>query len=111
MSATSLPESPDSQLRQLGEQVKMKLSGRYRIPLSCKECSRRKIRCDKKFPCRACRERGQGDQCYPRNQSGPARRPSPAAITTEPTPTCVTPQAFQEVQDEFGFRAASVGRD
>ncbi|CAH0022461.1 unnamed protein product [Clonostachys rhizophaga] len=34
MSATSLSESPDGQLRQPGEQVKMKLSGRYRIPLS-----------------------------------------------------------------------------
>ncbi|VUC22910.1 unnamed protein product [Clonostachys rosea] len=107
MSATrTLSESSDSQPRDPEERNRMKLSGRYRIPLSCKECSRRKIRCDKKFPCRACRERGQGDQCYPRNQSipayqsGPAHRPA-AAETTEPSQNGVTPQAFQEVQDEL----------
>ncbi|KIW12738.1 hypothetical protein PV08_07924 [Exophiala spinifera] len=32
-------------------------------PLSCVECSRRKIKCDRKIPCRACYERGDGELC------------------------------------------------
>jgi hypothetical protein len=34
-----------------------------RTPLSCAECSRRKIRCDKKILCRACFERGDSLSC------------------------------------------------
>lgn len=40
-----------------------------RIPLSCAECSRRKIKCDKKIPCRACFERGDSLSC--RRQQAP----------------------------------------
>jgi hypothetical protein len=34
-----------------------------RVPLSCKECSRRKIKCDKMVPCRPCIDRGEEGQC------------------------------------------------
>lgn len=61
----------------------MELTSRYRIPLSCKECSRRKIRCDKQFPCRACRERGEETQCYPRNKP----RPRPGHVSSGGLPT------------------------
>lgn len=30
---------------------------------SCRECSRRKIRCDKRLPCDQCTKRGQADRC------------------------------------------------
>ncbi|EWG56025.1 hypothetical protein FVEG_14159 [Fusarium verticillioides 7600] len=43
--------------------------------LSCEECSRRKIRCDKKIPCRACYERGAASSC--RRQQGPGSRNRP----------------------------------
>ena len=46
-----------------------------RAPLSCAECSRRKIRCDKKTPCRACFERGESHNC--RRQQ--VQRSQPAA--------------------------------
>ncbi|KAK0389772.1 hypothetical protein NLU13_3345 [Sarocladium strictum] len=47
-----------------------------RAPLSCAECSRRKIRCDKKIPCRACFERGEGHNC--RRQQAQKSRPRSA---------------------------------
>ncbi|ORX40003.1 hypothetical protein BD324DRAFT_607140 [Kockovaella imperatae] len=34
-----------------------------RAPQSCLECTRRKIKCDKEQPCRACISRGEADQC------------------------------------------------
>lgn len=34
-----------------------------RVPLSCRECSRRKIKCDKAVPCRPCIERGEEAIC------------------------------------------------
>lgn len=47
-----------------------------RVPLSCVECSRRKIKCDKKIPCRACFERGDSSNC--RRQQTPKARHVPA---------------------------------
>ncbi|KAF5971697.1 c6 zinc finger domain-containing protein [Fusarium coicis] len=46
-----------------------------RLRLSCEECSRRKIRCDKKIPCRACCERGEASSC--RRQQGHGTRSRP----------------------------------
>lgn len=48
---------------------------RSRRPLSCKECTRRKIKCDKNIPCRACSERGEGNLC--RRRPAPVPRPRP----------------------------------
>jgi hypothetical protein len=34
-----------------------------RLPLSCTECSRRKIKCDRSIPCRQCLDRGEDLSC------------------------------------------------
>ncbi|KAI9147016.1 Agnestins biosynthesis cluster transcription factor AgnL11 [Paramyrothecium foliicola] len=49
-----------------------------RLPLSCRECSRRKIKCDKTIPCRPCRERGEGNLCQRR------ALPRPRPVTQAP---------------------------
>ncbi|ORY61919.1 hypothetical protein BCR35DRAFT_309003 [Leucosporidium creatinivorum] len=34
-----------------------------RKPVTCAQCRKRKLRCDRGNPCSACKERGEGDQC------------------------------------------------
>lgn len=53
-----------------------------RMPLSCVECSRRKIRCDKKIPCRACVERGDSLTCRRRKQIPTTRTRSAQHLDT-----------------------------
>jgi len=61
-----------------------------KTPLSCRECSRRKIKCDKQVPCRACRDRGEGDSCH--------RRPTrPSAM--DATTTGTDPAILSELED------------
>ncbi|KAA1472180.1 hypothetical protein DENSPDRAFT_930103 [Dentipellis sp. KUC8613] len=40
-----------------------KRTKRGRGPLSCKECRRRKLRCDRNIPCSSCIKRGEGNVC------------------------------------------------
>lgn len=51
---------------------------RTRPPLSCRECFRRKIKCDKTVPCRPCIDRGHAASCYRRSPHRPAA-PQPGA--------------------------------
>ena len=36
---------------------------RHRTPISCSQCRRRKIRCDRQFPCGPCLARDAADSC------------------------------------------------
>jgi len=40
-----------------------KMRHTQRAPRSCKECSSRKIKCDKGIPCKPCTKRGQAARC------------------------------------------------
>ncbi|KAJ3715520.1 hypothetical protein C8R42DRAFT_223054 [Lentinula raphanica] len=55
----------------ISETVTMKKSGGKKVPLSCCECRRLKLRCDRTFPCGSCKKRGVSDICpdgkYPEN--------------------------------------------
>ncbi|KAJ3533277.1 hypothetical protein NM208_g8059 [Fusarium decemcellulare] len=76
---------------------------RTRVPLSCQECSRRKIRCDKKVPCLPCLERGEGSLCHRRaNVSHRARLQQD---TTRPTV-----QSFGDVETELKDLRARLAR-
>ncbi|KAJ7171427.1 fungal-specific transcription factor domain-containing protein [Mycena filopes] len=46
---------------------------RTRGIMACAECQRRKLKCDKKFPCSSCVRRGRGDIC-PTGDMGPIGR-------------------------------------
>ncbi|KAF7368369.1 Zn(2)-C6 fungal-type domain-containing protein [Mycena venus] len=46
---------------------------RSRGIMACAECQRRKLKCDKKFPCTSCVRRGRGDIC-PTGDMGPIGR-------------------------------------
>ncbi|KAH8929007.1 hypothetical protein BT69DRAFT_1276671 [Atractiella rhizophila] len=48
---------------------------RIRAQLSCAECKRRKIKCDRKFPCASCLKRGIGDSCHWEKGSGAVAQP------------------------------------
>lgn len=48
------------QLDENGQPVKKK---RRRQALSCTECKRRKIKCDRQNPCSPCTRRGEADRC------------------------------------------------
>ena len=52
---------------------------------SCAECRRRKIRCNKKMPCRACDERGEASLCHRAVIQRPSKvpQPPPAHAQTE----------------------------
>ncbi|RMJ11583.1 hypothetical protein CDV36_008793 [Fusarium kuroshium] len=58
------------------------LSSRPRLLQSCAECRRRKIKCDKRVPCRACKERGEGALCQRAPAQQRRRRPEPATQST-----------------------------
>ncbi|KAJ3976866.1 fungal-specific transcription factor domain-containing protein [Lentinula raphanica] len=47
----------------ISETVTMKKSGGKKVPLSCCECRRLKLRCDRTFPCGSCKKRGVSDIC------------------------------------------------
>lgn len=58
------------------------ISPRPRALQSCAECRRRKIKCDKSVPCRACKERGEAALCQRAPTQQRRRRPEPATQST-----------------------------
>lgn len=62
-----------------------------RVPLSCRECSRRKIRCDKAIPCKPCVERGEEATCQRE-----AVMVKGKIVTNEPAPTVTMESLAQE---------------
>ncbi|OJJ45899.1 hypothetical protein ASPZODRAFT_133766 [Penicilliopsis zonata CBS 506.65] len=55
---------------------------RAKMALSCSECKRRKIKCDRNVPCTACLKRGAGDACnWDNARIEPA--PQPFALSSE----------------------------
>lgn len=85
-SRISLFQSPNSQNSSISPERQLEgPSGR--LPRSCAECSRRKIRCDRKMPCRACKERGDASLCRrrqsPRDHMSLARNGSKPELLAE----------------------------
>ena len=75
-------QSPSSQIigyhgrkPSLEEESQLGTAGTRRRLLSCRECSRRKIKCDKKVPCSACVGRGESRFCH-RRAAAARQRPA-----------------------------------
>ncbi|KAJ3877195.1 hypothetical protein F5051DRAFT_12194 [Lentinula edodes] len=47
----------------ISETLTSKKQGGKKVPLSCCECRRLKLRCDRTFPCGSCKKRGVSDIC------------------------------------------------
>ncbi|KAF4510929.1 hypothetical protein G6O67_002775 [Ophiocordyceps sinensis] len=57
------PESDGSQEARAGSSDQPPARKRQRVRLSCLECRRRKLSCDRGFPCERCIKRGTSDRC------------------------------------------------
>jgi hypothetical protein len=56
-------ESTSSKRQRVGPSTTTGVRTTQRLPLSCLECSRRKIKCDRSIPCRPCIDRGDDLGC------------------------------------------------
>jgi hypothetical protein len=56
-------ESTSSKRQRVGPSTTTGVRTTQRLPLSCVECSRRKIKCDRSIPCRPCIDRGDDLGC------------------------------------------------
>jgi hypothetical protein len=56
-------ESTSSKRQRVGPSTTTGVRTTQRLPLSCLECSRRKIKCDRSIPCRPCIDRGDDRGC------------------------------------------------
>jgi len=62
-SSSSAPARTDRKIHGSGSTEPPPKKKRRRQALSCTECKRRKIRCDRVQPCAPCQKRGEGDKC------------------------------------------------
>ncbi|KAJ5419423.1 uncharacterized protein N7487_002993 [Penicillium crustosum] len=74
---------------------------RQRCLKSCRECSRRKIKCDRKIPCRACIERGEAELCR-------RQLPLPAKHQVQTRYSSTVPPAIQAELDSLRSRLERV---
>ncbi|RDA91132.1 hypothetical protein CP533_0461 [Ophiocordyceps camponoti-saundersi (nom. inval.)] len=71
-------ESPESG----SEQQQPRVRKRQRVRLSCLECRRRKLSCDRGFPCERCIKSGTPDRCSYESRSGEVVHASSASTST-----------------------------
>ncbi|GAA5857617.1 hypothetical protein JCM8547_004298 [Rhodosporidiobolus lusitaniae] len=66
-----------------------------RLVLSCTECKRRKVKCDRKIPCSACILRGQPDGCVWDKEGAINPENQPFALASQYTDVCARLSAIE----------------
>lgn len=68
---------------------------RIREPVVCNHCRKSKVRCDRKSPCKPCRDRGLETQCAYSHHSRHSRPNSPAVSAAQSARQLVTPPSTE----------------
>ncbi|KAJ7072571.1 hypothetical protein C8F01DRAFT_253018 [Mycena amicta] len=82
------------------EQIKKEKKTRRRLRLSCVECTKRRQRCDRSYPCGLCVSRGVAHLC--RWENVPVARPTPAR------PPVIPGSAAEDTIQQLSARIASL---